>query len=62
MRIPQFSPNFGDKEIATSLGKIEEFLGWGESNILGNNGDKSPEKSQILGWGWGQHFWGIWTP
>ena len=44
------------------MGKIGEFLGWGQSNNLGNNGDKSPEKSQISGWGRGQHFWGIRTP
>ena len=31
-----------------------------QSNILGNNGDISPKKTQILWWGWGQHFWGIW--
>ena len=62
MGIPQFSPIFGDKEIATSMGKIGESSGWGQSNILGNNGDKSPIKPQILKWGRGQHFWGIWTP
>ena len=51
MGIPQFSLIFGDKEIATSMGKIGESLGWGQSNILGNNGDKSPKKSQISKWG-----------
>ena len=62
MGIPQFSLIFGDKEIATSMGKIGESSGWGQSNILGNNGDKSPKKPQISKWGRGQHFWGIWTP
>ena len=58
MRIPQFSLIFGDKEIATSMGKIGESSGWGQSNILGNNGDKSPQKTQISKWARGQHFLG----
>ena len=33
MGIPQFSPIFGDKEIATSMGKIGEFWG-GDSPIF----------------------------
>ena len=52
----------GDKEIATSMRKIGESSGWGQSNISKNNGDKSPKKLQISKWGWGHHFWGIWTP
>ena len=62
MGSPHFSLIFGDKEIATSMGKIGESSGCGQSNILGNNGDKSPKKPQISKWGRGQHFWGIWTP
>ena len=59
MGIPQFSPIFGDKEVATSMGKIGEYSGWGQSNILGNNGEKSSKKPQISEWVQGQHFWGI---
>ena len=62
MGIPQFSPNFGDRKIAISMGKVGESFGWGQSNILGNNEDKSQKKPQISKWGQGQHFWGIWTP
>ena len=62
MKFPQFSLIFGDKEIATSMGKIGESSGWGQSNILENNLGKSPKKPQISKWGRGQHFWGIWTP
>ena len=58
---PSF-PNIWGQEIIISMGKIGESLGWGQSNILGNNGDKSPKKPQISKWGRGQHFWGIWTP
>ena len=62
MGIHKFSPIFGDKEIATSMGKIGESSGWGQSNNLGNNGNKSPIKPLISKWGRGQHFCGIWTP
>ena len=62
MEIAQFSLIFGDKEITTSMGKIGESSGWGQSNILGSNGDKAYKKPQISRWGRGQHFWGIWTP
>ena len=43
MGIPQFSLILGDKEIATLMVKIGKSLGWEQSNILGNNGDKSPK-------------------
>ena len=62
MGIPRFSLIFGNKEIATSMGKIGESSGWGQFNILGNIGEKSPKKPKISKWGRGQHFWGIWTP
>ena len=62
MGIPQFSPIFGEKNRATPMGKIGESSSWGQSNILGNNGDKSPIKPQISKWGQGQQFWRIWTP
>ena len=47
MGIPQFSLIFGDKEIATSMGKIGESSGWGQSNIFGNNGDKSQKTLKV---------------
>ena len=47
MRIPQFSPNFGENEIATSMGKIGKSFGWGQSNILGNNGENPQNTSNF---------------
>ena len=32
------------------MGRIGESSGWGQSNILGNNGDKSPKDPQISKW------------
>ena len=61
MGIPQFSLIFGDKEIATSMGKIGESLGWGQSNILGINEDKSQKNPSNCKVGTGQHFSVIWT-
>ena len=31
------------------MGKIVKFLGWGQSNILGNNKDRSPQKLKFWG-------------
>ena len=47
MGIPQISAIFGDKEIATSMGKIGESSGWGQSNILGNNGENPPKNHKF---------------
>ena len=49
MGIPQFSPIFWDKEVAASLGKIVESSGWGQSDILEFNRDKSSKKHKFQG-------------
>ena len=36
---------------------------WGQiTKKIGDFRGQIPEKTQISGWGRGQHFWGIWTP
>ena len=51
MGIGSFPQNFGDEEIATTMGKIWESFGWGEPNILGNTRDKFPKKLKFRGGG-----------